>query len=394
MPSAECHTDHRLVRCKLRLQFKPKQKKKGNPKKKLNVGSLCREEMKAKFQANLQESLDESPCTNDPSPSILWENLKSAILKTSEEVLGHTKKKNKDWFDENNKEIQDLLSKKRAAHQAHLAQPTCHVKKATFRRACSILQRKLRELLNDWWDRLAMESQLCADVGDYRGFYEVLKAVYGPTHEVQSPLRSSDGQNLFTDNTSILARWSEHFQTLFSANRTVQETAINCVPPIEALEEPPTLEELTVAIDQLNSRKAAGVDGIPPEIWKYGGPALHVKLHDLLVCCWEQGKLPQDLRDDAVIITLYKNKCEKSDCSNYRGITLLSIAGKVLARVLLNRLVPTIAEEILSESQCGFRANKARRIWCSSSANFRRSAENKPWDSMLLLLILPKHLTR
>ena len=122
--------------------------------------------MKAKFQADLQQNLDESPCTNDPSPNILWENLKSAILKISEEVLGHTKKKKKDWFDENNKEIQDLLSKKRIAHQAHLAQPTCHVKKTTFRRAGSILQRKLRELPNDWWDYLAMETQLCADVGD------------------------------------------------------------------------------------------------------------------------------------------------------------------------------------------------------------------------------------
>ena len=163
MPSAKCHTDHHLVRCKLRLHFKLKHKKKGNPKKKLKVDSLCREELKAKFQADLQQTLDESPCTNDPSPNILWENLKSAILKTSEEVLGHTKKKNKDWFHENNTEIQDLLSKKRAAHQGHLAQPTCHVKMATFRRACSILQRKLRELQNNWWDCLAMETQLCAE---------------------------------------------------------------------------------------------------------------------------------------------------------------------------------------------------------------------------------------
>ena len=68
--------------------------------------------------------------------------------------------------------------------------------------------------------------------------------------------------------------------------------------------------------------------------------------------------LPQDLRD-AVIITLYKNKGEKSDCSNYRGITLLSIAGKILARVLLNRLVPSIAADNIPESQCGFRANRS-----------------------------------
>ena len=92
MPSEECHTDHCLVRCKLRLQFKPKHKKKGNPNKKLNV-SLCWEEVKAKFQADLLQILDESPCRNDPSPNIPWENLKSAVLKTSEEVFGHKKKK-------------------------------------------------------------------------------------------------------------------------------------------------------------------------------------------------------------------------------------------------------------------------------------------------------------
>ena len=55
--------------------------------------------------------------------------------------------------------------------------------------------------------------------------------------------------------------------------------------------------------------------------------------------------------------SLYKNKGEKSDCSNYQGITLLSIAGKILARVLMDRLIPTIAQENTPESQRGFRSN-------------------------------------
>ena len=42
----------------------------------------------------------------------------------------------------------------------------------------------------------------------------------------------------------------------------------------------------------------------------------------------------------------------------YRGITLLSTAGKLLARVPLNRLIPTIAQENTPESQCGFRSNR------------------------------------
>ena len=43
---------------------------------------------------------------------------------------------------------------------------------------------------------------------------------------------------------------------------------------------------------------------------------------------------------------------------NYRGITLLSIAGKILARILLNRLIPTIPQENTPESQYGFRSNR------------------------------------
>ena len=112
--------------------------------------------------------------------------------------------------------------------------------------------------------------------GDQRGFYECLKTVHGPMHHIQSPLRSSDGQTMFTDKVSILNRWSEHFLTLFSANRSVHETAINQIPqqPVLAeLDTPPTFEETTKAIKQLKSRKAAGGDGTPAELWKHGGNA-------------------------------------------------------------------------------------------------------------------------
>ncbi|XP_023815252.1 uncharacterized protein LOC111948070 [Oryzias latipes] len=361
MPSAECHTDHRLVRCKLNHHFKPKPKKGGALKKKLNISGLQSAETKAKFQASLQSRLEDTSRPSDPSPVPLWEQLKSVILQTSEQVLGFSSRKNKDWFDENDLVIQELLANKRTAHQAHLAQPSCPVKKAAFRLACSNTQRKLREIKNEWWTILAVRTQHCADTGDLRGFYEALKAVYGPTHQIQSPLRSSDERRLLADKTSILDRWTEHFQALYSADRVVGVSAILRIPqqPLkEELDEAPSMDETLKAIKQLKSGKAAGVDGIPPELWKHGGPALHSKLHELFICCWEQGKLPQDLRD-AVIIPLYKNKGVKSDCSNYRGITLLSIAGKILARILLNRLVPTIAKDHLPESQCGFRSNRS-----------------------------------
>ena len=57
-------------------------------------------------------------------------------------------------------------------------------------------------------------------------------------------------------------------------------------------------------------------------------------------------------------MTLYKNKGDCSDCNSYRGISLLSIVGKVFARVILTRL-QVLAARVYPESQSGFRAGRS-----------------------------------
>ena len=88
-----------------------------------------------------------------------------------------------------------------------------------------------------------------------------------------------------------------------------------------------------------------------------GGPRLANRLHYLIQKCLEQKCLPQDFKD-VLIIPIYKNKGDHKDCGNYRGISLLSVAGKILAKVVQNRL-STVAEAALTESQCGFRRNRS-----------------------------------
>lgn len=125
----------------------------------------------------------------------------------------------------------------------------------------------------------------CVDAGDYCGFNEALKTVYGPSHQVQSPLCSADGQTLLTDKASIINRWLERYQT--STNCIVQGEVILSIPqkPVKMeLNAIPSLVETIKAIKQLKSSEAAGVDGIPPEIRKHGGRARHTKLHKLFVC--------------------------------------------------------------------------------------------------------------
>ncbi|BHF78320.1 hypothetical protein SprV_0602143300 [Sparganum proliferum] len=72
---------------------------------------------------------------------------------------------------------------------------------------------------------------------------------------------------------------------------------------------------------------------------------------------WRQGEVPQDFKD-ATIGHLYKRKGNRQVCDNYRGISLLNIAGKIFARIPLNRLNNHLEQGLLLESQCGFRRHR------------------------------------
>jgi hypothetical protein len=61
---------------------------------------------------------------------------------------------------------------------------------------------------------------------------------------------------------------------------------------------------------------------------------------------------------DADVVTLYKMKGNRKDPTNYRGIFLLDIAGKILASVIDARIKKLI-ERNVSDTQCGFRPRRS-----------------------------------
>ena len=83
----------------------------------------------------------------------------------------------------------------------------------------------------------------------------------------------------------------------------------------------------------LSPAKPLRRDGIPAELLKYCKGSLITELHGILCLCWREGEVPQDMRD-ANIVILYKNKGDRSNCNNYRGISLLRL------QVLAERVYP------------------------------------------------------
>ena len=90
---------------------------------------------------------------------------------------------------------------------------------------------------------------------------------------------------------------------------------------------------------------------------KNGGEKMCEVFLGLFNRCLLSGTVPQDFRS-ALIVTIYKRNSDRAECGNHRGISLLAIPGKVLAKIVLNRL-KFISEEVLPESQCGFRVGSS-----------------------------------
>ena len=114
-----------------------------------------------------------------------------------------------------------------------------------------------------------------------------------------------------------------------------------------------------MAIEKLKTNKSPGTDQIPAELIKAGGRTICYEIRKLIISIWNKEELPEES-----IVPIYE-KGKKTDCSNYRGISLLPTTYKILSNILLSRLTP-YAEEIIGDHQCGFRCNRAAtdHIFC------------------------------
>jgi len=336
------------------LQKRPKQTRAAFNTEKL--GSLLYREQ---FAASLDQNLTTlGPLTGDVTQQ--WEQFKTLLKETAQSLLGPKRRVHQDWFDENDEAITKLLAEKQKAFTAWQNDLSSISKKDQFKHLQSQAQAALRRMQNEWWEQKAREVQLYADTKNSKKFFSTIKAVYGPSRPNTTPLLSDNG-TLLKEKSAINERWREHFSTLLNRPSSVSNDALEQIPQrptIDSLDLPPTLDEVKKAIHQTSSGKAPGMDGIPAEVYKATGPIALATFHSIIHCIWEDVAIPQEFRD-ATIVSLYKNKGSKSDCGNYRGISLLSTAGKILARIILNRLITSVSEANLPEAQCGFRPNRS-----------------------------------
>ena len=158
--------------------------------------------------------------------------------------------------------------------------------------------------------------------------------------------------------TWVGQRWKEHFAEIF--NGPNPELVAEVVSEVEVMEEIPsfpiTKAEIRSAIVSMGAGKALGVDSITVELFKADMTTTVEVLHDLFCAIWVSETIPADW-NKGLIVRLPK-KGDLTKCGNWRGMTLMSVAAKVMGKVLIRRISDGVDAKLRKE-QVGFRRGRS-----------------------------------
>ena len=179
---------------------------------------------------------------------------------------------------------------------------------------------------------------------------------------------------LKNDNEEILTgkkaadKLAEHFKEISNlkiprekANETRQQIKHESrnQQPNECMTANFTMQELNKAIHKLKNKKAPGPDGITNEMIKHLSNYAKNYLLQIFNQSWNTGTFPQYWKE-ATIIPIPKKGKDRTQSSGYRPISLLSCLGKLMERLVNNRLQYHLEKNgLLNPIQSGYRKNRS-----------------------------------
>ena len=353
LPGADCGSDHELLVMSMRLKIK-KTKAANHP---IRYDMI---RIPEQFNVDIQNRFAELiPIVDEMTPNELWEKIKITTAKVAKEKLSRKRFRKKQWISD---ETLDLIDERRnmKAHGKNVNNPEYKEKSRAIRRAC----RKDKERFTE--DKCEIIVGLCKQ-GRTSEMYKEIRTLIKKFTPKLNVIKDANGETL-TENDDILARWKEHCEGLFTKCGSTGASTTDCGDneqdnSSETTDEDdeeliPLRSEVELAVKQLKNGKATGCDDISAEMIKASGELGISLLHKLIVKIWQTGEWPEDWRR-AVLIPIPK-KGDLQQCSNYRTISLISHASKVMLKIIMKRIERKLEAEI-NVVQAGFRKGRGTR---------------------------------
>ncbi len=354
---ADAATDHHLVVAKLKLKLKRIKIQTTTTGPRFNVMLLSDRTKQLEYQVELRNrysALEE--LGEEDTVERRWQQTKEIWQGACKSAIGVKNRTHKEWITATT--LQKIEERKRKKETLNDSRTRSAKQKA--QREYSIANREVKNSVKKdkrlYIEQLATEAEEASQKNNMKALYDTTRILAGKNKKPSRPIKNTKGEVLSTKEEQ-LQRWAEHFKNLLNqpppTNRAVippatEELPINCNRPSKA--------EITKAIKGLKSNKAPGPDNIPAEALKADTVTSTNMLHELIGKIWEQEQIPSDWKEGHIV--KLPKKGDLSKCDNYRGISLLSTPGKVLNKVILNRLKHTVDAK-LRDQQAGFRAERS-----------------------------------
>ena len=191
-----------------------------------------------------------------------------------------------------------------------------------------------------------------------RDFWRIFNSVYNKGKSVIPPLlHGSDFVTSPKDKAELFAKNFSSISSLDSTNHILPDIADKQVDPLLDIRITPA--SVSKVIFGLDSSTACGPDNIPVIVLQKCCPELSSIFSKLFNKCLSESCFPASWKA-ASVVPIFKNSGERSDSSNYRPISLLTIISKVFESLINKHLISHLeSNNLLSDHQYGFRSSRS-----------------------------------
>jgi exonuclease III len=388
-------SDHNVMAVKANINPSSHETRKSEEVKRWNISENTNW---TEFQQAIDHCLIDFKSTQYHNPDDMWKDIKAHLSEAGSKAVGYKNYKNKRAYWD--KEIDKMIKDRRQASRMY--------------RIWSGHPDSSPELLALLWDEYLEKKKQVSDkiksnliahktkvittnaakaTKNPRAFWNMLRKL---NHSSAYPLRIRDPDNhdnIIDDPIEIKKKLSTYWSSLGTNNSNAKPDLSAKVHQLEFTAPTPdslhsvTIDEdsLKAAISKLKNGKATGVDNLPGEFIKYGGPKLHSVILDLLRLVKLTENLPQDWYE-GIVKPIHKDG-NREYLANYRGITISCVVYKVLVTIIEQQVMNFIEDKnLLGENHGAFR--KGRRceehiFSLKGVCSIRKSAKQKTYLAFL-----------